>query len=106
MLLMTDFSPPRLSKAQHRIMALLIAHGELSGADIRKLSGIKRGTVYTTLVRMQDKGFVESRQGDTPSWGGPPRRNFLPTGYGAKIYQAYEQLVSLAGFRLAFGGAQ
>ena len=51
---------------------------------------LKRGTVYVTLGRMQDKGYVESWT-QTPSPGaiGLPRRLYRPTGYGLRVLQAW-----------------
>ena len=61
---------------------------------------LKRGTVYVTLSRMADKGYVESRQvpGDEGT-GGLPRRLFKATGYGARVVAAWE----LARSAFAFG---
>ena len=43
------------------------------------------GAVYTTLQRLQDKGFVTSRNSDPlPVRGGRSRREFSLTGAGAR----------------------
>ena len=44
--------------------------------------GVAEGSVYTTLARMMDKGFVESRR--EARKGGPPRRYFSLTGSGER----------------------
>ena len=42
---------------------------------------LKRGTVYVTLGRMQEKGYLESRQEPLPEGAiGLPRRLYRPTG--------------------------
>lgn len=41
------------------------------------------GAIYTTLDRLQDKGFVSSRQGEaTAQRGGRPKRYFMIEGAG------------------------
>ncbi|MEO8619469.1 MAG: helix-turn-helix transcriptional regulator [bacterium] len=41
------------------------------------------GTVYTTLTRLEDKGFVTARLGDaTPERGGRRKKHFAITGAG------------------------
>lgn len=66
---------------------------EVYGLELLKLSngGIKRGTIYTTLQRMKDKGFVTSRQEEKPDdVSGIPRRLYEITGTGQRALQAYE----------------
>jgi DNA-binding PadR family transcriptional regulator len=62
---------------------------------------LKRGTVYVTLGRMEDKGFVTSRLEDTPAEaGGMPRRMYRVTPRGRRVLAAWSQLVGE--FREAF----
>ena len=65
------------------------------------------GALYTTLDRLEDKGFVASRLGDpTPQRGGRAKRYFAVTGAGleavARAQRSYRRL--LKGLRLT-GGA-
>jgi len=92
---------PRLSRKEHRLLELLIARGEAYGLELVKAAPneIKRGTVYVTLGRMADKGYVESRQVKNPKDPGLPRRIFRPTGFGQRVFHAWE----LAGAALAGG---
>ena len=57
---------PRLTPKERLILDLLLnAPGcELYGLEMVKKSGgaLKRGTVYVTLERMADKGYVTSRE--------------------------------------------
>jgi DNA-binding PadR family transcriptional regulator len=56
------------------------------------LSGgrLKRGTVYVTLGRMQEKGYLESRQERLPPGAiGLPRRLYRPTGLAMRILAAW-----------------
>jgi DNA-binding PadR family transcriptional regulator len=65
---------------------------ERYGLEIMKLSDgkIKRGTIYTTLQRMEDKEFVTSRQEDkADDVSGIPRRLYEITGTGQKAFHAY-----------------
>lgn len=88
---MTDV--PHLSRKERLILGMLIGRGEMYGLELVKESDgeLKRGTVYVTLGRMADKGYVESRQADPPYGAGDlPRRIFRATGYGSSIYHAWE----------------
>jgi PadR family transcriptional regulator PadR len=60
------------------------------------------GAVYTTLQRLEDKGFLKSRSSDPlPVRGGRSRRHFTLTGAGARaLRDAERQAASLwAGVR-------
>jgi DNA-binding PadR family transcriptional regulator len=86
-----------LSKTEALILKIMSENGfsEIYGLELLKLSngGIKRGTIYTTLQRMEDKGFVVSRQEEKPDdVSGIPRRLYEITGAGQRALQAYELL--------------
>lgn len=50
------------------------------------------GAVYTTLQRLEDKGFVTSRPSDPlPVRGGRSRRHFTLTGAGARALREAER---------------
>jgi PadR family transcriptional regulator, regulatory protein PadR len=50
------------------------------------------GAVYTTLQRLEDKGFLKSRASDPlPVRGGRSRRHFALTGAGARALRAAER---------------
>ena len=58
-----------------------------------ELSGgrLKRGTVYVTLGRMQEKGYLESRQEPLPEGAiGLPRRLYRPTGLAMRVLAAWK----------------
>ena len=47
---------------------------------------LKRGTVYVTLGRMEEKGYVTSRaEPASPAHGGLPRRLYRSTPYGREL---------------------
>ena len=50
---------------------------------------LKRGTVYVTLGRMEQKGFISSRLEDAPPrFGGLPRRLYSATAVGREVHAA------------------
>jgi PadR family transcriptional regulator, regulatory protein PadR len=90
-------SIPRLSNKESIVLELLIDNPmqEMYGLELMEKSGerLKRGTIYVTLGRMEDKGFVSSRQEtEHPSRPGVPRRLYRPTGYGMRVYAAWSQV--------------
>lgn len=85
-------SLPRLSGTERLILELLVEHGELFGLAMVEASGgrLKRGTVYVTLGRMEDKGYLESRQEPLPPGAtGLPRRLYTPTGHALRVLDAW-----------------
>lgn len=84
---------PRLSATERLIVELLAAHEELFGLRMVELSDgrLKRGTVYVTLGRMQEKGYLESRQEPLPEGAiGLPRRLYRPTGFAMRVLAAWK----------------
>ena len=85
-------TPARLSGKEAVVLELL-HDGEQYGLEIVRLSEgrLKRGTVYTTLNRMQQKGYVQSRSEEKPAHvPGIPRRLFRTTPYGLRVLDAHE----------------
>ena len=83
---------PKLSRTERLILELLSGE-EMFGLQLVEQSkgGLKRGTVYVTLGRMQDKGYVESRTEDRAAGAiGLPRRLYKPTAYGLRVLKAWE----------------
>ena len=86
---------PSLPDKQRLILDLLIRGAELYGLELVAASKgrLKRGTVYVTLGRMEDKGFISSRLEDAPAdQGGLPRRIYEPTTFGRRVMKAYTQV--------------
>lgn len=84
---------PVLSVTERLIIELLTAHDELFGLQMVELSAgrLKRGTVYVTLGRMHEKGYLESRQEPLPEGAiGLPRRLYRPTGLAMRILAAWK----------------
>ena len=86
---------PSLPDKERLILDLLIRRDELYGLELVAASKgrLKRGTVYVTLGRMEDKGFISSRLEDAPAdQGGLPRRIYEPTIFGRRVMKAYTQV--------------
>jgi DNA-binding PadR family transcriptional regulator len=96
---------PRLSAKEAEVLRLLIANGEMYGLEMVQRSDVlKRGTVYVTLSRMGDKGYVDSRLEDVSPGDGPARRLYQVTGLGVRAYRAMEQAARVfAGGEIAWG---
>lgn len=84
---------PVPSQKEALIMQLLARNGEQYGLQMVDGSDgeLKRGTVYVTLDRMEDKGYLTSRQEEKlPGAIGLPRRLYKLTGHGARVLHAWE----------------
>ena len=99
---------PKFSATERLIIELLVGHEELFGLQMVELSRgqLKRGTVYVTLGRMQDKGFLESRQEPLPAGAiGLPRRLYRPTGFALRALAAWRAAETHFGLRTVRSGA-
>ena len=87
-----DFPP--LSRKEALILEMLTsARRELFGLEMVKAAGgeLKRGTIYVTLQRMKEKGFIDSKPEPRPAPEvGIPRRMYSATGYGQRVFAAYQ----------------
>jgi DNA-binding PadR family transcriptional regulator len=82
---------PSLSGKEGVILELLGRSKEMYGLELVAASDgeLKRGTVYVTLARMEEKGFISSRLDDEPApTGGLPRRLYTATSYGRELHAA------------------
>jgi hypothetical protein len=99
----TTASPPTLSPKELLILELLSSAEEMYGLELVAASGgaLKRGTVYVTLGRMEDKGYVVSRLDSAPRVaGGLPRRVYAPTPLGREVLAVWT--MAAAHFRMRF----
>ena len=79
---------PSISGKERVILELLGRSSEMYGLELVAASGgtLKRGTVYVTLGRMEQKGLISSRLDDeTPAGGGLPRRLYMATALGRQV---------------------
>jgi PadR family transcriptional regulator, regulatory protein PadR len=85
---------PSMSPTESLVMELLRGR-ERYGLELVDASAgaLKRGSVYVTLARMEEKGFVDSRQEDrVQGTSGLPRRLYRATPYGRKVHSAFSTL--------------
>jgi PadR family transcriptional regulator PadR len=93
---------PTLPPKEALILELLIQNNEpngqnneLYGLQLVAASGrrLKRGTVYVTLGRMEEKGYIRSRlEPAPPEVGGLPRRMYSATPLGRRVLTAWTDL--------------
>ena len=77
-----------LSAKESLILDLLVRGDEMYGLQMVAASKrrLKRGTVYVTLGRMEEKGYITSRlEEPPPEAGGLPRRLYQPTALGRRV---------------------
>jgi DNA-binding PadR family transcriptional regulator len=83
---------PTLSGKETVVLELLIESHEMYGLELVGASRrrLKRGTVYVTLQRMEEKGYVQSRL-DAPDHSTPglPRRLYKATAAGRRLYELW-----------------
>jgi DNA-binding PadR family transcriptional regulator len=78
------------SQVEALVLALLAEHGDLYGLELVTLSkgALKRGTVYVTLGRMEEKGLLRSlRDPEAGRHGGLPRRRYRLTALGSQALE-------------------
>jgi len=81
-----------LSAKESLILELLVREKEMYGLELVAGSRrrLKRGTVYVTLGRMEEKGYITSRlEPAPPNAGGLPRRLYQPTSLGRRVLTAW-----------------
>ena len=73
-----------LPKSERTILGLLVLRGPCYGLELVTSSNgaLKRGGIYVTLGRMEEKGLVRSKAGDTG------RRLYRPTALGERALAA------------------
>ena len=84
-----------LSDKERLILELLAGSSEMYGLELVGASRgrLKRGTVYVTLGRMEEKGFIVSRLADEPTpGGGLPLRLYQPTALGRRVLALTREL--------------
>ena len=83
---------PTVSRKEALILELLATAGDRYGLELVEASDgrLKRGTVYVTLSRMEDKGYVTSEQeAKAPDAIGLPRRRYRLTALGRRAREAW-----------------
>lgn len=93
-------SPARCPFGQRRlrILRLLVEQGMLPATEISDRDRtIPRGTLYTTLRRLEAAGFVVSRRHILVRTAGPPRRLYRITKRGRQYCRLSTELIQLFG---------
>ena len=105
---MVDKNDVRLPSGKELIvLELLVARREMYGLEMVKAArGLRRGTVYVLLNRMEDKGYIKSRQVKEEGTPGMPLRLYSITGLGQRAVTAWRQAEAAFGFAAAYGGRQ
>src|SRR4026207_826148 len=83
---------PPLSPKELLVLELLLRHQDLYGLQLVAASRgrLKRGTVYVTLGRMEEKAYITSKPDAPPSGtGGLPRRIYAVTALGRRMFMAW-----------------
>jgi PadR family transcriptional regulator, regulatory protein PadR len=81
-----------LSPKELLVLELLLRHQDSYGLQLVAASSgrLKRGTVYVTLGRMEEKGYITSKLEAAPSGtGGLPRRIYSATPLGRRMLAAW-----------------
>ncbi|WP_412731021.1 PadR family transcriptional regulator [Dyella aluminiiresistens] len=79
-------SPVRTPSTQTRMLlsALLSQRRQwLHGYDLSERTGLPSGTLYPILMRLSDRGMLESKWQPSPHQGRPPRKLYRLTAEGA-----------------------
>jgi DNA-binding PadR family transcriptional regulator len=87
-----------LPAKQELILDLLVGRREMYGLELVTASRgrLKRGTVYVTLARMEEKGYIKSHLEDAPpEAGGLPRRVYEATPFGRRVLDAWAHVARL-----------
>ncbi len=61
------------------------------GYDLMKTTGIKSGTLYPILMRLNERGLLESRWQEAEQIGKPPRHAYRLTEAGLKVAHEVER---------------
>lgn len=84
---------PRLSEKEAVLIRLLLNNPGVQAPTLVTLSNgsLKRGTVYTTVRRLGQKGLIAVILEDSPS-PGTPKRFYRVTELGKRIYLGLEEV--------------
>ncbi|WP_179506759.1 MULTISPECIES: PadR family transcriptional regulator [unclassified Sphingomonas] len=78
------------SPAAKLVLAALLDRAESwsYGYDLAKSTGVKSGTLYPLLIRLEDKGFLETEWQPPAEPGRPPRHTYKLTAAGIEVARA------------------
>ena len=86
----------RSSKQTLSLLAILVEtrRSWRYGYDLSQDTGLKSGTLYPILMRLSDRGLLESKWRESPERGRPPRHMYRLTAQGVTF--AREQIADSA----------
>ncbi len=77
------------SHARAVLAALLDARGQWShGYELARLAGVKSGTLYPLLIRLEAQGHLEAEWQQPVEGGRPPRHAYRLTASGVQLARA------------------
>ncbi|MBI5288732.1 MAG: PadR family transcriptional regulator [Chloroflexi bacterium] len=104
---------PNSSKQTESVLAALLGSVEAwrHGYDLSRETGLRSGTLYPILIRLEGQGWLEARWEDEPAPGKPRRHLYRLTGLGAHearaaVKAAAETSAVAAKIATATGGAE
>lgn len=79
-----------LSPPARTILAIMSAAGSdwLHGYDLSRQSGVKPGTLYPLLIRLEEQGYLEAEWQAPAKPGRPPRHAYQLTAEGRALARA------------------
>lgn len=89
----------RCSRQTLSLLEVLIEqpHAWQYGYDISRETGLQSGTLYPILMRLSDRGMLESKWEASPQSGRPPRHMYRLTAQG--VDYAKDQVAAASGSR-------
>lgn len=80
-----------LSPHARMVLAVLLAAGERwsHGYELARLAGIKSGTLYPLLIRLEAQGYLEAEWQQPAAGGRPPRHAYRLTVAGVQLARAH-----------------
>lgn len=94
-----------LSKHARALLAALLAAGDCwsHGYELASLTGIKSGTLYPLLIRLEAQGYLAAEWQQPVAGGRPPRHAYRLTAAGQRLARAEaaapDQAALVAGWR-------
>jgi len=79
-----------LSSSARTILAIMVdaGNGWLHGYDLYRQSGVKSGTLYPLLIRLEEQGYLEAEWQAPAEPGRPPRHAYRLTAAGRSLARA------------------
>jgi DNA-binding PadR family transcriptional regulator len=102
------------SSGQTRALLSVLLAGEATwrhGYDLSRETGLKSGTIYPLLIRLEQQGWLEARWEDEAAPGKPRRHLYRLTALGIREAKRIQEQPDGAGARVGFrpvveGGAE